>query len=57
MLESEITKLIVYSNCETKLNIVLWRMSPEEDIIKTTARDECDLPVQIQDDRGMRQTC
>ena len=36
MLESEITKLIVYSNCETKLNIVLWRMSPEEDIIKTT---------------------
>ena len=35
-LESEITKLIVYSNCETKLNIVLWRMSPEEEIIKTT---------------------
>ena len=35
MLESEITKLIVYSNCETKLNIVLWRMSPKEEIIKT----------------------
>ena len=36
MLESETTKLIVYSNCETKLNIVLWRMSPDEEIIKTT---------------------
>ena len=35
-LESEITKLIVYSNCETKLNTVLWRMSYEEEIIKTT---------------------
>ena len=35
-LESEITKLIVYSYCETKLNIVLWRMSPDEAIIKTT---------------------
>ena len=34
--ESEITELIVYSNCETKLNIVLWRMSPDEEIIKTT---------------------
>ena len=34
-LENEITKLIVYSNCQTKLNIVLWRMSPEEEIIKT----------------------
>ena len=33
-LESEITKLIVYSNCETKLNIVMWKMSPEEVIIK-----------------------
>ena len=29
-LESEITKLILYSNCETKLNIVMWKMSPEE---------------------------
>ena len=35
-LESEITKLIVYSNCETKLNIVLWKMSPDEEIIKTS---------------------
>ena len=35
-LENEITKLIVYSHCETKLNIVLWRMSPEDEIIKTT---------------------
>ena len=35
-LESEITKLIVYSNCETKLNIVMWSMSPEEEIIKKT---------------------
>ena len=33
-LESEITKLIVYSNCETKLNIVMWKMSPEEVIVK-----------------------
>ena len=35
-LESEIPKLIVYSNCETKLDIVLWRMSPDEDIMRTT---------------------
>ena len=35
-LESEITKLIVYSYCETKLNIVLWRMSPDKEIIKIT---------------------
>ena len=35
-LKSKITKLIVYSNCATKLNIVLWRMTPEEEIIKTT---------------------
>ena len=34
-LESEKTKLIVYSNCETKFNIKLWRMSQDEDIIKT----------------------
>ena len=33
-LESEITKLILYSNCETKLNIVMWKMSPEEVIVK-----------------------
>ena len=26
----------MYSNCETKLNIVMWRMSPDEEIIKTT---------------------
>ena len=32
----EITKQIVYSNCETKLNIVLWRLSPDEEIIKIT---------------------
>ena len=33
-LESEITKLILNSNCETKLNIVMWKMSPEEVIVK-----------------------
>ena len=35
-LESELTKLIVYLNCKTKLNIVSWRMSPDEEIIKIT---------------------
>ena len=35
-LGSEKTKLIVYSNCETKLNIRLWRMTPSEEIITTT---------------------
>ena len=33
-LESAITKLIVYSNCETKLNIIFWKMSPDEVVIK-----------------------
>ena len=27
---------LVYSNCETKLDIVLWRMSPDKDIMRTT---------------------
>ena len=35
-LESEITKLIVYSNCESKLDILMWRMSPDEDVMRTT---------------------
>ena len=33
-LDSAITKLIVYSNCETKLNIIFWKMSPDEVVIK-----------------------
>ena len=35
-LETQITKLIVYSNCRTKLNIVLWAMLPGAEISKTT---------------------
>ena len=35
-LESRTTKLIVYSNCVTKLNIVSWSMTPDEEIIKRT---------------------
>ena len=35
-LDSEKTKLIVYSNCETKLNIRLWSMTPSEEIITST---------------------
>ena len=33
-LESQITKLIVYSNCETKLNIMLWSMLPGAELSK-----------------------
>ena len=35
-LKTEITKLIVYSHCVSKLNIVTWRMSPDEDVVKRT---------------------
>ena len=53
-LESEIPKLIVYSNCETKFDIVLWRMSPEDNRdLGDQAWDKRDLPVQVQDGRGM----
>ena len=33
-LETQITKLIVYSNCKTKLNIILWTMLPGAAISK-----------------------
>ena len=58
-LETQITKLIVYSNGVSKVNVTTWRMSPDEDVAQRTEtweikpRDECDLPLQIQNDRGM----
>ena len=33
-LEMQITKLIVYSNCNTKLNIILWTMLPGAEVSK-----------------------
>ena len=33
-LETQITKLIVYSNCKMKLNVILWTMLPGAAISK-----------------------
>ena len=35
-LEARVTKLIVYSNEVSKLDVTTWRMSPDEDVAQRT---------------------
>ena len=35
-LETRVTKLIVYSNGVSKVNVMTWRMSPDEDVAQRT---------------------